>query len=164
MNFLLNFDFSETTFLLAHSVKDKWSCYIEIFATKIDCTEFLLIVIFHSGELDILAEDLKEKLNNDSNTSVSIPKSDNQNDFEGNLSRIRSRLESQLTLMQNTLNRGSLANNFETGQILNSDNFETDPLSENQDLRPRMAPDGGNPSEVKINDKNSSSSDTSIEN
>ena len=159
MNFLLNFDFSETTFLLAHDI---WSCYIEIFATKIDFTEFLLIVIFHSGELDILAEDLKEKLNNDSNTSVSIPKSDNQNDFEGNLSRIRSRLESQLTLMQNTLNRGSLTNNFETGQ--NSDNFETDPLSENQDLRPRMAPDGGNPSEVKINDKNSSSSDTSIEN
>ena len=112
-----------------------------------------------------MAEDLKEKLSNDSNTSVSITKSENQNnDFEGNLSRIRSRLESQLTLMQNTLNRGSLANNFETGQILNSDNFETDPLSENQDLRPRMAPDGGNPSEVKNNDKNSSSSDTSIEN
>ena len=109
------------------------------------------------GELDIISNGLKGKLHQDLSSSTKIdqlassvpfvpmPSSSSTNDLQEDLQRLRSCLETQLTQMQNTLNKGHLV----VGE--SQTEREVDPPSENQDLaRPRMEPDGGNPNESKL--------------
>ena len=106
------------------------------------------------GELDIISNGLKGKLHQEEGqeplfaTAASAPPpipSSSTNDLQEDLQRLRSCLETQLTQMQNTLNKGQ--HHFAENQP----EKEVDPPSESQELpRPRMEPDGGNPNESKI--------------
>ena len=109
------------------------------------------------GELDLISNGLKGKLHQGREgqeplfaTAASapppMPSSSSTNDLQEDLQRLRSCLETQLTQMQNTLNKGQ-----NLREIENQPEKEVDPPSENQELpRPRMEPDGGNPNESKI--------------
>ena len=111
------------------------------------------------GELDIISNGLKGKLHQGregheplfatpaaASAPPPMPSSSSTNDLQEDLQRLRSCLETQLTQMQNTLNKGQILREIE-----NQPETEVDPPSENQELpRPRMEPDGGNPNESKI--------------
>ena len=110
------------------------------------------------GELDIISNGLKGKLHQGregheplfataaASAPPPMPSSSSTNDLQEDLQRLRSCLETQLTQMQNTLNKGQILREIE-----NQPETDVDPPSENQELpRPRMEPDGGNPNESKI--------------